>query len=626
MGCSLIEIESVTWRNFISYGDYTTELQLADLGQCLITGEVLKPRGGQDAFELARDKELSNGAGKSNVPNAILWGLFGRTMHRAAPGTKVINWYSQGDCAVEITFKNRDRITRTISREGRTELIYTREGNETRYAADTIATTKLQQQKLNREFGLDWDLFTGHAFLTQYNRPWMEMPDQARKQAMERMLHVDRFTLYGQVAGEKATKLDQERAKYRARLAGLDADLMRVDEDLEGLRETLNGYEAAKEGRHREALRRADEAAGKRDAIQLPDIVKVTAQWEVVTKVRGKVTELLSEAQRHRERANVHRLDRDSQRRQAEDYQARIARWEQKLGKECIQCEQAVPQDHVAGKVEPLQSKVAEWETMAEGSEQQRLAAAAAAATKDREASDLKERLEAKLPKLTIQDAQYAHREWRIHDKEVYRHRLEAEAILAEVNPHHVAITRTEKRKAALYTEKTGLTDTVEEYTSLWKHWTYIQKAHSDRKKMKSFAIAPHLDYVNSRLAYYLDVFELDLSMQFTTSLGIENSKWEYDFYCGGERKRTDLAIMFAMFDLHEKMYGRQSNIMVLDEVDGRMDGAGIQSLIQIIKNDLSTKVETLLIISHKSNLRDVFSRQIHIKRDGRYSQLAEVR
>jgi DNA repair exonuclease SbcCD ATPase subunit len=97
---------------------------------------------------------------------------------------------------------------------------------------------------------------------------------------------------------------------------------------------------------------------------------------------------------------------------------------------------------------------------------------------------------------------------------------------------------------------------------------------------------------------------------------------WGYEFESGGERKRTDVAFMLAMFDFHEQMYGRQCNVLVLDEVDGRMDDDGIDSLISIIKNDLASRVETVLIISHRNMMFDTFEREIKVTRKERYSYL----
>ena len=61
---------------------------------------------------------------------------------------------------------------------------------------------------------------------------------------------------------------------------------------------------------------------------------------------------------------------------------------------------------------------------------------------------------------------------------------------------------------------------------------------------------------------------------------------------------------------------------MVLDEVDGRMDNDGIDALIGIIKGELSTKVETVLVISHRDLMFDTFDKEIKVVRKERFSYL----
>ena len=100
---------------------------------------------------------------------------------------------------------------------------------------------------------------------------------------------------------------------------------------------------------------------------------------------------------------------------------------------------------------------------------------------------------------------------------------------------------------------------------------------------------------------------------------------WKYEYESGGERKKTDLAMMFAIFDFHEYMYGRQCNILVLDEVDGRLDEDAVDSLISIIKSDLAHRVETVLVISHKNTMKDVFPNELCVQRVKRFSYIKPV-
>jgi hypothetical protein len=59
----MLEIKSISWRNFLSYGDYLTTLDVSNLGQCLITGEVIEKDGVTESLI-----RKSNGAGKSTIP------------------------------------------------------------------------------------------------------------------------------------------------------------------------------------------------------------------------------------------------------------------------------------------------------------------------------------------------------------------------------------------------------------------------------------------------------------------------------------------------------------------------------------------------------------------------------
>jgi len=166
------------------------------------------------------------------------------------------------------------------------------------------------------------------------------------------------------------------------------------------------------------------------------------------------------------------------------------------------------------------------------------------------------------------------------------------------------------------------LTNKSEEFLILDKHYNYIYKSYNDRNKVKSFMCEEHLPYINSRLEHYIGLLGLDIKLKIESDLKISTNMWGYDYQSGGERKRTDLAFMLSCNDFYEVMYGRQCNLMVLDEVDGRMDEDGIEGLINIIRNDLLARVDNVLVISHRNQMFDVFDREIKVKRINRLSML----
>jgi len=626
----MLEIEQVSWKNFLSYGDYVTTLDVGKLGQCLITGEIEDEGRETYGEQNSRGLKKSNGAGKTTIISVMQWVLFGRTSHDHNPGDDVINWFVGQDCWGQVKFRNGDSITRTRNYNGHNELIYVREGSETRLNCDTVSTSRNQQRQLSKIFGLDWEIFNGSTFFSQYAKPWMEMADQSRKKALERLLHVDRFSYYADVAKRKCQRLDGMVEKGRDQQDGLGREINRLEIDLARLADAQATFATNQQTRKLELLKAADDEIAKRDQIQLPDLDKLQARWDLVKKVEEKLSQkqqqaagLRAEHDRLCQQANG--LDTKISKHQATiaAVEQKVRLWREKSGKLCTACEQSVPDAHVGGKIEPLQEQMAQERAAAQTVlGQQEALRQQAGEQKSRHQSALAELakigelLTSKKPAMGMAEAKAIHSRWEQHNQEATRLRQHAERVLAEENPHDASIAAAKGRIEECCVKIATVQKDTERSEFLNRHYSYIHKAYNDRTKVKSLVFGEHIPYLNARLRHYLDVFGLDVKIELTDSLGIKSNMWGYKYESGGERKRTDVAFMLATFDFHEYMYGRQCNVLVMDEVDGRLDDDGIDALTNIIKNDIATRVETLLIVSHRQNMYDTFPRQIVVKRN----------
>ena len=72
----------------------------------------------------------------------------------------------------------------------------------------------------------------------------------------------------------------------------------------------------------------------------------------------------------------------------------------------------------------------------------------------------------------------------------------------------------------------------------------------------------------------------------------------------GGERKRTDLVMLFAMFDLIRLHSRYQPQFMFLDEVFDSLDINGLKS-VQHILQSLSENLKKLFIITHSETIKE---------------------
>lgn len=597
----MLELKSIEWKNFMSYGDYDNYLELDNLGQCLITGEVTGDE--KSAFDESGSSTIkkSNGAGKSTIPNVILWTLFGRTMHSANPGDKVINWFTGKDCVGKLTFKNGDFIIRTRNAEGLNELSFVKDGEE--FSSSVLSTSKNQQAELNKAFDLDWELLCGSMFFNQYSKPWMEMADQTRKKAIERVLHVDRFEYRSKVAKAKCDKLDSEVKKLRSKIEEHNRNKLRLTNEIARITEARDRFNAGRQERITSIINSANTVLTKRDSIILPDLGKLQSKWDVIYKIKKKIEDMQTAANTASRKIATLEGTISSIRQ-------RIKAWKDKAGKSCGLCEQSVPSTHTAAKIEPLQAELDE--KLAELKTESSLLN-----SKLSEIDATKKLLTDRTPELTISNAKDIHKQWELYEDEYNRLLKSVDRVKVEANPHDVTLNETIELSEKFDKDVEKANIEIERVEYLNRHYNYIYKAWNDRTKIKSFIFHEHIPYINRRLKHYLDVFGLDIQVELTPALGITSNMWGYEFESGGERKRTDVAFMLAMFDFHEQMYGRQSNVLVLDEVDGRLDDDGIDSLINVIKNDLGDKVETVMIISHRDMMHDTFPRELCIKRAG---------
>lgn len=619
----MIEIKSVEFKNFMSYGDYTTKVPIGSLGACLITGEVIDADAGDTDGE---PTDRSNGAGKSTTYNALLWALFGRTMHADRPGDQVVNELVGKNCIARVDMKNGDSVTRTRKTAGHDELMVQRDGDT---LLSTLSVTPNQQKELNKLYGLDWHAFCHSSFCTQYNRPWFELPDPQRKKELERALRIDRFTYCAAVAKEK---YDAALAEQQQVLRKRDELLEQITDNQESLataqeaestfEETqaaaVREFEANREARIEQAKAHGRDYIEKASKIDIYNLDDLTARWvavqqaaAVVAKYNAKVVECMDNAR--------------SERRRAAEANAKIAKWREKAGKFCPSCEQSIPHTHSEEKIAPSLLEAKEAEENAQAWEEQ---AVSHRAKKER----LEEQIAGSTPEITLDSAKARNTQRASLADSAKRWMATAKQIAAEKppepqpNPHTATIAKFAKRIKDKQEQLDALAGDIERTDAVLKHMGYIYKSYNDRKKIKSFSMAKHRPYLNNRFRYYLDKFRVRRRMELTDALTVDTDGRTYTFMSGGERARVNVAFMFARFDVHRAAFGRQSNVVVLDEVDGRLDGEGIEALVDVVMNDLAPRVDSVLVVSQRVAMRDSFPHQLVVRKENDFSVISEIR
>ena len=292
-----LDIKELKLKNFKSYGDYDTTIEMDGLGPVLILGEI------------DDDREKSNGSGKTTIADAIIWCLFGRLPSKDRPADNVVNRSVGRDCEVQITTKNGYVIRRTRKSEGRYNdlIIIHPDGTD---ISDSI--TKKAQEHLNKLFDLDYDIFTSSVFFTQSGSPFLELTDNKRKKALERLLHLDRFEKYVDVSKSRSAGFEGELYKHRSVVDTLDVEITRITKQIEetkekslkheqdkkakidGLIDDLNNVDGLFEGRISGLKKELWDKKVELSKIKLVDIEKTKDDWDRYNDRRNHIKEKIS--------------------------------------------------------------------------------------------------------------------------------------------------------------------------------------------------------------------------------------------------------------------------------------------------------------------------------------------
>jgi len=192
-------------------------------------------------------------------------------------------------------------------------------------------------------------------------------------------------------------------------------------------------------------------------------------------------------------------------------------------------------------------------------------------------------------------------------------------------NPYQQIIDDLKVELDGIKKQKKKVQDTVSQFDDLIRHISYIYRAYSDRRRIRSFVMSQLIPFFNTRIAYYLDTFECDFRIEFNSFLQTKSDKWPYELWSGGQKRRIDLAIMMAIHDLHESIYDKQCNVLVFDEYDRSLDESGIYSFVNLLFKDFSGSDQTILIISHNQHLQDMFPTKIMVKLSDNLSHIEDI-
>ena len=147
------------------------------------------------------------------------------------------------------------------------------------------------------------------------------------------------------------------------------------------------------------------------------------------------------------------------------------------------------------------------------------------------------------------------------------------------------------------------------EKSRLEEHSEVLSKMNTIIKRdFRGFLLKNVIDYINNKAKEYASQifgcdeikFELD-----GNDINISFCDKDYENLSGGEKRRIDLIIQFAIRNFMCQYLNFSSNILVLDEIFDELDSESCDKVINFVTNELKD-VESVFIISHHSDSLDL--------------------
>lgn len=145
----------------------------------------------------------------------------------------------------------------------------------------------------------------------------------------------------------------------------------------------------------------------------------------------------------------------------------------------------------------------------------------------------------------------------------------------------------------------------------------YFYKLLGSKGELRPYLLKQDIAYLNSCMQTYIHQFfentEVELHLEGANIEILINSngiKKKVTSLSGGEKKRLNIAIQLALYDLIQATSQVCFNVLWLDEIESELDQAGVNQLINIIE-DKSNDAETVFWITNHPNVKESITNKI---------------
>lgn len=585
----MIKFKSVSLRNFLSYGNNTTVVLLERLGTTLILGENT---------DSTSDGKGGNGVGKTTIVNAIVFALYDRVISGDITKDELINNINKRNLEVSVEFSvgtteymvRRERK----AKEGNNVYLYINGEDKT---PDSAAKTNAAIIDI---VGMPFEMFVRIVVFSAQQKSFLELPVRHPTQANQTDFIEELFGLTTLSTKADMLKLDiaeVERAitAEKARISMVEQELSRHNLQIDATKKRLLAWEASNELN----------IANLQQKLGMLGGVDVAGQQILLRELKA--------AEKYRQEIIANRKTLASEKTTITSQIATTTKELESLKHHtCPYCLQDYAD--AATKSEKVSTQLDAYNQAHQQLVDDITVCTETLVEVDDTIADIKSRITVDNIEELIQiNAESGNIAARISE------------LQQEVNPHFDALDDLINANIATvdYDVMNALTEKQEHQKFLLKLLT--KKDSFVRKEL----LDTNIPYLNARLQHHLSFLGLPHKVEFTKEMTASISQFGQPLGFGnlsaGQRARVNIALSLAFRDVLQQLH-QVVNICMFDEVlDVGLDGVGIIAAAQLLKRVAKDDEISMFIISHKSEVENMFDSTITVQLSKGFSYIKDI-
>ena len=566
-------MKAVRWKNFLSTGNNFTEIKLNKHKTTSISGE--------------------NGSGKTTMLDAIVFALFGKA-YRNINIPQLPNSINKKDCMVELYFnigENEYKIRRGLAPK-----IF--EIYKNKILIDQDSKSKDYQRMLEEQIlRMNYKSFCQVVILGSTNYiPFMRLTAAERRSVVENLLDINVFSTMNTLLKGKKSLLNEQ-------LRVIEGKMEILKEKIDLQKDHIKLMENQKIKKEQETGNKQKELNDKKN--------KLSSEIEILEKnIEENLNKILY---KDKEQNVLNTLTSDL---------LLLSKSISKIEKEinsieklstCFVCSQDVD-DEVKEKlkltkIQELDKQNKDFSTIEESLSKLK--------EKIKKYDDIQEILKKDRSELSETKASIRAIDQQLNDIKVSVTDIAQEEIDALKQKMNIYIDQGKE----LIKEKQEIKDNLHYY----KIALYLLKDSG----IKSKIIKHYLPIMNKVINRYLSEMnffvQFELDEEFKETIKSRNRDiFSYENFSEGEKRKIDLALLFAWRKISQVKNSLNCNLLIFDEIlDGSLDDNATKlllSILEMIDND-----SNIFVISHKSKdiLQDKFENNIMFKKKKNFSKIS---